>query len=135
MGSAPDNVDVVRRAFTAADQQDRAELFSCLDPRVQWHQIGWLVDGATVRHGREEVWSYSEALHRRLDGLSNELSDPIEVGNQVVVRVRTHGRDRDSGEAVDVVFTTVFQLRDGRIASAENFEDHDEALTEAALRT
>jgi ketosteroid isomerase-like protein len=128
------NADVVRRAFAAADHHDKAALFACLDPGIQWHMLGLLSERAAVQHGREAVWAYAEEMHRAVDGLASELFDVEEMGDRVVVRIRTRGRGRDGAGEVDVRYTGVFLVRDGRIVRGRNFDDHEEALTEAALR-
>lgn len=128
------NADVVRRAFAAAERADKAELYRCLDPQVQWHMLGLVADHEVVRRGREAVWSYSHTVQSAFDDLVNDLDDPVEIGDQVVMRIHTHGRGRGGAPDIDVSYTGVFLVRDDRIVSGENFEDHEEALTEAALR-
>ena len=128
------NAEVVRRAFAAAERADKADLYRCLDPQVQWHMLGWLGDRAPVRSGREAVWSYSLTVQATFEELVNELSEPVEIGNQVVIRIHTHGRGKDGAADVDMTYTGVFLVRDEKIVSGENFEDHEEALTEATLR-
>ncbi len=127
-----ERTEVARRAFEAAERSDREALFALLKPGVEWQMIGLLGDRQPVYRGREEIWAYVCALHERFEDFGAELLDVDEVGDQVVGRVRVHGRPHD--EEIELMFSTVMRVRDGRIVRADNYEDHDEALTDAELR-
>lgn len=125
---------VVRAAFEAAERADKDALFRVLRPGVEWQLIGLLPDQPAFYRGREEVWAYARSLAETLEDPDPELVDVQEVGDQAVARVHLHGRSRSSGEPVELEFSMLLKVRDGRIARADDYEDHEEALTDAELR-
>jgi ketosteroid isomerase-like protein len=134
MGSQLSNSDVVREAFEAGERRDKQALFGLLSPNVEWHMAGLFPDEPPVRTGREGIWEYTLMLFETIEGLHRELTEVEEVGNdQVVARYHVSGTSRDSGTALDFEFTMVARVRDGKIVSGRNYEDHDEAVTDAQL--
>ena len=125
--------DVVREAFEAADRRDKQTLFRLLSPNVEWHLAGLFADQPPVRTGREGIWNYALMLFEQIEGLHRELAEVEEVGDQVVARYHVRGKSRESGSPVDFEFTMVARVRDGKIVSGRNYEDHDEAVTDAQL--
>ena len=133
MTAVHSNADIVREAFEAGDRRDKQTLFKLLSPNVEWHMAGLFPDQPPVRTGREGIWQYALMLFEQIEGLDRELADVEEVGDQVVARYRVRGKSRDSGAPVDFEFTMVARVRDGKIVSGRNYEDHDEAVTDAQL--
>jgi ketosteroid isomerase-like protein len=132
MGSES-NLDVARQIVEYIDQQDRAAIFGCLAPEVEWHTLGRLLDGSSLHQGREEVWSYLKTIVGHYPGLNIQIESLEAVGEVVVTRAHISG-EADGGDPVDVSFSTVAAFKAGKIVRADNYEDHDEALTDAELR-
>jgi ketosteroid isomerase-like protein len=124
--------EIVRHAFEAVDRGDKEALFRLLCPGVEWQLLGLLSDTAVYR-GREEIWAYVRSLHEDIEGFRSEILELSEIGAQVVARVRIHGRPAGE-EQLDFGFSSLMRVEDGRIARADNYDDHDEALTDAGLR-
>jgi ketosteroid isomerase-like protein len=134
MGTAISKADVVREAFEAGERRDKQALFKLLSPNVEWHMAGLFPDQPPVRTGREGIWEYTLMLFETIDGLHRELTEVEEVGDdQVVARYHVSGRSRNNGTPLDFEFTMVARVRDGKIVSGRNYEDHDEAVTDAQL--
>ena len=133
MGSTQSISDVVRDAFEAADRRDKQALFRLLSPNVEWHMAGLFPDQPPVRTGREGIWQYALMLFEQIEGLERRLADVEEVGDQVVARYHVSGNARDGGSPLEFEFTMVARVRDGKIVSGRNYEDHDEAVTDAQL--
>jgi ketosteroid isomerase-like protein len=125
--------DIVQRAFEAVDREDKEALFRLLRPGVEWQMLGLLSDSSPMYRGREEIWAYVRSLHEDIEGFRSEIVEMTEIGAQVVARVRVHGRPA-GGRELDFEFSTLMRVEDGRIARADNYEDHEEALTDAGLR-
>jgi ketosteroid isomerase-like protein len=128
------NASVVREAFSAAERGDRESAFWLIKPDAAWQMIGLRPEDQRVHSGREEIWAYVGLLGSEFEGLRWELDDVEEIGDHVVARVRIRGRNRRTDEELEVEFSTVIRIDDGRIARADNFEDHDEAVCHAELR-
>jgi ketosteroid isomerase-like protein len=125
--------DILRRAFEAVDRGDKEALFHLLHPGIEWQMLGLLSDTRPVYRGREEIWAYVRSLHEEVEGFRSQIVEMTEVGPQVVARVRIHGRPA-GGRELDFEFSTVMRVEEGRIARADNYDDHEEALTDAGLR-
>ena len=125
-------VEIVRRAFEAVDKGDKEALFRLLRPGVEWQLLGLLSDNEVYR-GREEIWAYVRSLHEDIEGFRSEILELSEIGPQVVARVRLHGHPA-RGQELDFVFSSLMRVEGGRIGRADNYDDHDEALTDAGLR-
>ena len=110
-----------------------AALFRLLHPGIEWQMLGLLSDTPPVYRGREEIWAYVRSLHEEVEGFRSEIVEMTEVGPQVVARVRIHGRPA-GGPELDFEFSTVMRVEESRIARADNYDDHEEALTDAGLR-
>jgi ketosteroid isomerase-like protein len=128
------NADVVREAFDAADRRDKQALFKLLSPTVEWHMAGLFPDQPPVRSGREGIWAYALLLSEQIEDLQRELTEVDEVGDQVVARFTVHGKTRATGNDVALEFTLLARVVGGKIVSGRNYEDHDEAVTDAQLR-
>ncbi len=128
------NASIVREAFGAAERGDREAAFRLIKPNAAWQMIGLRPQDQRVHSGREAIWAYIGLLASELDGLHWALDDLEEIGDHVVARVRIRGRNRRTGEQLEVEFSSVIRIEEGRIARADNFEDHDEAVCDAELR-
>jgi ketosteroid isomerase-like protein len=69
-----------------------------------------------------------------IDDLRIEPEQLIDAGEQVVVSMRTSGRAKLSGAAVDLTLTSVSLLRDGKIVRVRNYSEKAEALEAVGLR-
>ena len=134
MGDGDSPEAVVRAVFEAADRGDKEALFRRLRPGVEWQLIGLIPDQPSFYRGREEVWAYARSLAETLEEPRPQLLQVEEVGDQAVARVHLSGRSRSTGEPVDLEFSMLLKVQDGRIARADDYEDHEEALTDAELR-
>ena len=123
------NVEVVRsyvEAWNAGDMDGVRELY---DPDVvmvvapDWPEPGPFV-------GRDAVMQQLSQARGAFESDSIEfVTDPVAVGDRVVVRVGWHGVGR--GPQSDMEWTNIFTIHDGRILSAEYLWDHAEALEAA----
>jgi ketosteroid isomerase-like protein len=125
---------VVRAVFEAAARGDKDALFRRLRPGVEWQLIGLIPDQPSFYRGREEVWAYARSLAETFEDPEPELVAVQEVGDQAVARVHLRGRSRADDEPVDLEFSMLLKVQDGRITRADDYEDHEEALTDAELR-
>jgi ketosteroid isomerase-like protein len=123
-------VEVVRRALDVFNRREDA--LDLLDPEIMWTTTGVFMEPDIYR-GHEDVRRYVEALTNEFKGLHVEPDQPIAVGEHVVVPARLTGRGRLSGASVDVTFTMLFSLREGKIVRVRNYWQKAEALEAAGL--
>jgi ketosteroid isomerase-like protein len=130
---ASDRLETVRRLADAVNRGDRKAAFACMAPDIIWNATG-LPDQKLHYNGREEVWEYLRSLDESFERLQVDLDSVEDVGSLVVARVHLHAAGRAGGAETDLVFSSVARFEEGRIASVENYADHDEAMTDAELR-
>jgi ketosteroid isomerase-like protein len=83
--------------------------------------------------GRDAVMEQLNQARAAFESDSVEwLSDPVAVGDRVIVRVAWHGFGR--GPQSDMEWTNVLTIRDGRFIKVQYFWEHAEALEAAGLR-
>jgi ketosteroid isomerase-like protein len=127
------NAEIVREAFEAGERRDKQGLFKLLSPNVEWHMAGLFPDHPPVRTGRDGVWEYALLLFETIEGLERELTEVEEIGDQVVARYHVTGKTKTNGDPLDFEFTMVARVKNGKIVSGRNYEDFDEAVTDAQL--
>jgi ketosteroid isomerase-like protein len=132
MGNDP--TETVHAFVDAVERRNRKAAFAHMAPGIIWNATGELIDQRLHFHGREEVWSYLRSLDESFDDLRVSLDSLEAVGPLVVARVHLRGTGRASGVEADFAFTSVARFEGGRIATVENYVDHDEAMNDARLR-
>ena len=116
-----ENVEVVRRGFEAYVRGDTETLLRLVDPEIEWKQIEEPAPVHGPRAGLESVARWDEY---------------IDAGENVVAVVRSKGRGKASGVAVEQVSYQVFTVRDGRVVRMREYGpgERAEALEAAGLR-
>jgi ketosteroid isomerase-like protein len=122
-----ENVEVVRRLFTAIDSQDWETALGLFDPAVEW--------------------SPTEGTFRGLEGLVTSLMEWLEpweehrieaeeftkAGGHVLAVVRLVGRMAGSRMEVDQRFFQIYTVSKGKIIRMVEFGTRDQALEAAGL--
>ena len=126
-----ENVEVVRAMFEAYSAGDMDAFRELHDPEVIMRAPeAWPESGPSV--GREAVMRQFEQLRETFDVTSVEpISDFIDAGDRVVVRVAYHGEGH--GPEMNFEMTQVITVRNGKILYREYFLDHAEALETLGL--
>src|SRR5688572_30500488 len=126
-----ENVNVVRAMLEAWNDR-RMDAFRTLhDPDVAIMRFieGWPEPGPVV--GRDAVMDYFEAMRPWADDTAEPVSDFIEAGGAVVVRIVW--RTKTQGQEVGMEVTAVYTLRNARVFVIEFFREHTEALEAVGL--
>ena len=126
-----ENVEVVRHYFDVWNAGDMDGVRELYDPdAVMEGAADWPEPGPFV--GRDAVMQQLRRVREAFDSDSVEfLSDLVAVSDRVVVRTGWHGSGR--GPQVDMQWTNVCTVRDGRFVKVQYFWDHAEALKAAGL--
>ena len=125
-----DNVELVRRGFSAFEQGDVSLLLELMADDLVTYRAD--PDDATY-HGKE---GFLEATADWTEGFSDWSVIPeefIDAGDFVVVHVRQVVRGEASGISVEGAFWFVFEVRDARVTRLSFFVREAEALEAAGL--
>ena len=127
-----ENVEVVRRGFEAYARGDTETLLRLVDPEIEWKQVEEPAAVHGPRAGLESVARWDETW----DDLAISVEEYIDAGENVVAVVRSKGRGKASGVAVEQVSYQVFTVRDGRVVRMREYGpgERAEALEAAGLR-
>jgi ketosteroid isomerase-like protein len=121
MGTA-ENVELVRRGYTAFNSGDMATLSDMFAEDAVWHVAGSGVLSGT-KQGRDAVLAYFGELGSRTQGqFQAEVQDIVGGDKHTVAIQRT--RAENNGKTLDMPTVITFVVRDGKIAEGrEFFED------------
>ena len=128
-----ENVEVVRRAYDAFNRGDLDELAESFSPDAE--QV--VAELGQTHHGRAEIRRSFAEYFEVVEAHHTEAMEFIEVGEQVVVPVRLHGRLRHTGITDEMIPTErvhAFAVRDGKIVWNYICTDKDEAIEAARSR-
>ncbi|WP_120953123.1 nuclear transport factor 2 family protein [Arthrobacter oryzae] len=121
MGTA-ENVELVRRGYTAFNSGDMATLSGMFAEDAVWHVAGSGVLSGT-KQGRDAILAYFGELGARTQGHFQANVQDIVGGEKHTVAIQqTHGEA--NGKTLDMPTVITFVVRDGQIAEGrEFFED------------
>ena len=121
MGTA-ENVELVRRGYTAFNAGDMATLSEIFAEDAVWYVAGSGVLSGT-KAGRDAVLAYFGELGARTQGHFQANVEDIVGGEKHTVAIQqTHGEA--NGKTLDMATVITFVVRDGQIAEGrEFFED------------
>ena len=125
-----ENVEIVRAMFEAYSAGDMDAFRELHDPDVIGRMPEGWPEGPFM--GRDAVMRQFEQIRETFDVPTVEpISDFIDAGDRVVVRVAYHGEGH--GPELNLEMTQVITVRNGRILYREFFRNHAEALEAAGL--
>ena len=127
-----ENVEAVRTAFAAFSRDDWDALIGLLDPEIEWVTTGQFVGGQVYR-GHAGVRDFLDALSGEFEAFRAEPENFAAASDVVVADTRVTGVGRRSEVPVELQFTVVVSLRDGRVVRVRNFLERQEALEAAGL--
>jgi ketosteroid isomerase-like protein len=123
-----DNVDLVRRLWSAFERGGIDAVIEIVDPDVDWEPFG---GGGVVYHGHEGLRAYMEERRARGEQAEGRLYSAFAKGDYVVARgeVRIHGEHG----IVTMQPAWLYEFRDGRLIRFRGFPTQEAALREAGL--
>jgi ketosteroid isomerase-like protein len=129
-----ENVEVVRSAFDAFTRGDIDAVLALCDEEIVITQAPEVPGASPQQHGHDGVLEAFGIWPEQWDDFRIDIVDFIaDVGDYVVVRNRQSGRGKQSGVEVDIEFTFLFAVRDGKIAEWRIFMRESEALHAAGM--
>lgn len=119
------NLETVRRAFTALGKNDMHQLKGLLSPNVEWHAPGpkEVLPFAGVHKGPDAVAQWWKKLGESEEALHFEPKDFISHDDKVIVTGDSEMRVKSTGKTVSAEWVQIYTLRDGKIVNFREFYD------------
>ncbi len=128
------NVQIIKDAYAAFGRGDIPALLQMLTEDVSWYLPGPPdIPPAGRRTGRDQVAEFFVKLNESDEVLAFEPHAFFSDGDTVVVLGRYNARVRKTGRITDFEWVHVFTMRDGRVATWEEF--YDTAAAAEAYKT
>ncbi len=121
MGTA-ENVELVRRGYTAFNAGDMATLSDMFAEDAVWYAAGSGVLSGT-KQGRDAIMSYFGELGARSQGSFQANLEDVVGGEKYTVGIQ-QTQAQGNGKTIDLATVITFVVRDGKIVEGrEFFED------------
>ncbi len=125
-----ENVEIVRRGFTAWSEGDTAAMLQDVDPDVVLHADQ---AGQGVYHGHEGAIKSLVDWTEDFDDFKVVPEEFLDNGDYVVVRTRQTGTGKASGAPMEGLFWFVYQMREGKAVRIDVLGTEQAALEAAGL--
>ena len=126
-----ENVEIVRRVFTAFSCGDATAMLQDLDPDVVLHVEQ---AGQGVYRGHEGVIKSLVDWTEDIDDFKVVAEEFLDKGDDVVVRTRQTGSGKSSGAPMEGLAWFVCQMREGKVVRIHVLNTEQEALEAVGLR-
>jgi ketosteroid isomerase-like protein len=126
-----ENVEIVRRVFTAFSGGDTTALLQELDPDVV---LRVEQAGQGVYRGHEGVIKSLVDWTEDIDDFKVVPEEFLDKGDDVIVRTRQTGTGKSSGAPMEGVFWFVCQMHEGKVVRIHVLATEQEALEAVGLR-
>ena len=127
-------MEIVQAAFLAYEQGDMDAVLQLCDENIEITQDAKLLGAPGQQHGHAGVREAFALWPDLWDDFRVEVVRVDDFGAHVMVSTVNHGRGKGSGVPVEMPFTFLFMLRDGKITEWRLFMSEAQAL-EAAGRS
>src|SRR4051794_163372 len=126
-----ENVEIIRRNYTAFDRGDFAAILEDVDPGIV---IAAHPRGDEGKYeGKDGFLSFITEWVEPFEEFSQTPEEFIDAGNLVVVRVLQRARGKGSGVPVEGHFWLVHLMRDEKTVKLDLYDKEAEALEAAGL--
>jgi len=125
-----ENLEIVRRGFTAWSGGDFTAMLQELDPDVVLHVEQ---AGQGVYRGHEGVIKSLVDWTEDFDDFKVVAEEFLDNGDYVVVRTRQTGSGKSSGAPMEGLFWFVYQMREGKVVRIHVLTTEQAALEAAGL--
>ena len=132
-----ENVEIVRRAYDAWNQEDLDAFLSIVHPDTEWGGGGaadLFLGVKSAYRGREGVREWWTAVKEPWNYFKSHVQRTFAGDDKVVTVVRFEAEGKESGAKVGLPFlTNVMEVKDGRIVRFNAYLSLEEALAAAGL--
>jgi ketosteroid isomerase-like protein len=126
-----ENVALVRAIFDAQQRGDVEAIYALYSQEIEWHDYVW--EGWGTVHGIDELRRRWRQWAEVFGGARFEMSDPLAIGDNVVVSLRVSGRSRGADLTLEQRLAMVWTLRDRQVVRARVYRGRSEALEALGL--
>jgi len=128
-----ENIEIVRRMFTAFVEGDYERLVDLFDPQIEY-DVSRTSPESRVARGHEEIAEVIEQWLATWEDHRLEIVELIDAEDErVVALMREYGKVKGSDAWVEHQVGVLFTLRDGRITRYVEYRDKAGALEAAGL--
>jgi ketosteroid isomerase-like protein len=132
-----ENVETLRKLFAVVNDRGIGgaieEFEDLLDPSFRLEEAEDLPDPETHTGGKQAFIANMGKLEEVFDEVRMEPLEFVDLDDKIVVVVSMYGRGRGSGAPVEMTFTQLWSVRDGKAVSLRDFATKSEALKAAGL--
>lgn len=128
------NAEIVREMYDAFNRGDPETALSFIDPEVEIHYHGVVIDAAGIYRGHRGMVELMRKILSSFDA-DSFTSVPEEIterGERLAVTVHQRAKGSSSGVPVEIRIGQVWTIRDGKLVRWEIYRNGEEA--KAALR-
>ncbi len=125
-------MEIVRRTYERFNEGDIEGVLEFCDENLEFRDLPEL-PGSGVFVGHDAFRGWFAEVSGAFDSLRFEVAELIDAGDHVVVVTHGVGRGKGSGADVEMDFSSVWTLQDGKLITAVSYSDHTEAIEVAGL--
>ena len=126
--SAPETIDLARRAMSLLSEGEFEDLIAMTDPEVKWHSFFAELGEGGVYSGHEGMREYARDLLDAWELVGVELDDVLAVGDVALLVGRIHYRGKTSGVEMKDPAGWSLSFRNGKVIQFRAFRDPDRVL-------
>jgi ketosteroid isomerase-like protein len=127
-----ENIEIIRRAYEAANRGDFAGADAYVHPDVEFHTYAQSPEAGVYR-GKEAVRKYNENLFGQFESIRFDVEEIIDAGDRVVVLSTQHAVPKGGQQEMSVRVAEVWTIRDGLLAERRSYSTREEAFEAAGL--
>jgi ketosteroid isomerase-like protein len=126
-----ENVEIIRRMYEAFYRGDFDDALAFFNPEVEVDASMRVDEG--VGHGRDAVYAMVARWVGAWDEWREEIEEMRDLGGQVLVASKQHGRAKGSGIEVEAHYAVLYEMSGDKIAPLTIYSEVAEALEAAGL--
>lgn len=127
-----ENVEIVRRGSERFNDSDIEGFLELCASEIEFRDLPEL-PGSGVFIGHDGMRTWWAQIYDSFEDVRFHADELIDGGDRVLAVTHGSGRGKSSGARVDMHFTNVWTLSEGKITSVVSYSDHSEAARAAGL--
>ena len=128
-----ESVDVARKGYEAFRRRGVDGILEFLDPEIEWRAWSQFARGPNVVQGHDGVRELFSVYQENFAELRAEPLEFIDAGERIVVPFRLSGREKGTGEEMQMELFHVWTVAGGRAVEVQVYESRREALKAVGL--